>query len=170
MNVDDLHNSLEKILNILKNGYSDNKDLLYLFSTYIASNPDFKYNATYLTDSIDRFFLDCEIYETKKLIFEEVIKYLNSVNLSKFEIEIEFDSKFKYNTADNSNLQVIVNNNNLPDIHRIGAKQFLMKLTLIKPMKIEYSHLIKVSTKSKDQCVKKVSNFIDVINKYNNEE
>lgn len=170
MNVYDLQKSFEKVLNILNNGYKDDKDLLYLFSSYIASNPDFKYNITYLTDSIDRFFLDYEIYETKKLIFEEVIKYINSINLSKFEIEIEFDSKFKYNTDGSSNLQIIANNNNQPDIYRIGAKHFLMKLTLIKPIKIEYSHLIKVDAKSNDQWVKIISNFITVINKYNNEE
>lgn len=170
MNVYDLQKSFEKVLNILNNGYKDDKDLLYLFSSYIASNPDFKYNITYLTDSIDRFFLDYEIYETKKLIFEEVIKYINSINLSKFEIEIEFDSKFKYNTDGSSNLQIIANNNNQPDIYRIGAKHFLMKLTLIKPIKIEYSHLIKVDAKSNDQWAKIISNFITVINKYNNEE
>jgi len=170
MNVEDLHKSLQRILNILKDGYKDDKDLLYLFSSYIASNPDFKYNSTYLTDSIDRFFLDYEIYETKKIIFEEVIKYVNLVNHSKFEIEIEFDSKFKYNTDSSSNLEIIVNNNDSFDFHRIGAKQFSMKLTLIRPKKIEYSYLIKTDSKSNDQWIKKISNFIKVIEKHNNEE
>ncbi|MCL3782126.1 hypothetical protein EMN47_17195 [Prolixibacteraceae bacterium JC049] len=172
MNKEDFNKPSLKILNIIKNGYQNDKDLLFLFSSYIASNPDFKYNTTYLTDSIDLFFSDFEIYSQKKLIYEEIIKYLNILNSSKFEVEIEFDSKFKYNTKSSTSLETLSNNNTHNetfDFHKIGARRFAMKLTLITSHNIEYTHMIDKDDKSK-KWEELVSNFMKIAEKQNNEK
>lgn len=161
-----------KILSIIKEGYKDDKELLFLFSSYIASNPDFKYNTTYLTDSIDQFFIDYNMYSRKILIFEEIINYLNKLNSSKHEIEIEFDSKYRYSTNINLNLEIVKKNNTNVDpfdFHNIGSKQFLFKIIQVKPKRIEYTYLIDTEDKSK-HWKKKVSNFISIVEKQNNEE
>lgn len=50
--------------------------LLPLFSIYISSNKDFKYNATYLTDSIASFKKTVEIFQNKK---EKVQKFAENL-------------------------------------------------------------------------------------------
>lgn len=172
MNNEDFNKPFRKILHIIKEGYKDDKELLLLFSSYIASNPDFKYNTTYLTDSIDQFFIDYRMYSRKKLIFEDIINCLNSLNSSKLEIEIEFDSKFRYNTVSNSNLEIVLNNNTYVDsfdFHKIGSRQFPFKIIQVKPKRIEYTHLIDTDDKSK-KWKKWVSDFMNIVEKQKNEK
>lgn len=172
MNKDEFNKPSLKILNIIKDGYQNERDLLFLFSSYIASNPNFKYNTTYLTDSIDKFFSDLEIYSHKKKIYEEIIDYLNKLNSSKYEIEVEFDSKFKYNTKSSTKLEVVSNSNiynETCDFHKIGANKYVMKLVLIKSNKIEYTHLIDKDDKS-IKWEEIVSEFIKIVEKQNYEE
>jgi hypothetical protein len=173
MNIEDLNKPLQKTLNILKDGFKTDKDLLYLFSSYVASNPNFKYNTTYLTDSIDHFLMDLELYSKKKTYFDEVIQYLQELNKSKFEIEILFDSKFRFNTIESDNLEVVKDTiiyNNSYDFHLIGSKDFSMKLILVKPIKIEYSYIIKIDSKPNLQWKKMISNFMNIIEKQKHEE
>ena len=93
-------------------------DILHLFSAYIASNPDFKYNRTYLTDVIDTFIKDLKSYrddieEIKKILkkkipnipgskhttiyIDDIIEITISKNeVSEIIIEPEKESSFRF--------------------------------------------------------------------------
>lgn len=171
MDNEEFHRPGQKILEIIKNGYKNERDLLFLFSSYIASNPDFKYNTTYLTDSIEQFFQDYDRYSQKKLIFEEIINYINNNNTLNQEVEIEFDSKFTFNTKKNTALEILEYNyyDDSFNFHEIGSQFFTLKLTLIKPIKVEYTFNIETNKKS-NHWKMQIENFLRIIQKYQNEE
>ena len=50
------------------------EDEIRLFNEYISSNRNFKYNKTYLNDSISDFFEVCKIFQSKKQKVEEFYK------------------------------------------------------------------------------------------------
>jgi hypothetical protein len=156
--------SFQISLNALHRGFRNRKDLLYLFSSYIASNPDFKYNSTYLTDSIDSFFEDQACFKAKQIVFYKIIDYLKKETEGKYEIEVVFDSVFKYNTFESKDLEIINDSNNTYYFNRMGEKLFILKLILLNPERIEYQYeIIKYNTN--EEWHKVVDSFIKIIRK-----
>jgi hypothetical protein len=156
--------SLQISLNALQKGFKNRKDILYLFSSYVASNPDFKYNSTYLTDSIESFFEDRACFKAKQIVFYKIIEYLNEKTEGKYEIEVVFDSVFKYNTLYSKDLEVLIDSNSTFSFDRIGDKTFIVKFILINPQRIEYQYeIIKYNTD--EDWKKKTDNFINIITK-----
>lgn len=155
---------LQRSLNVLKRGFRNRQDLLYLFSFYIASNPDFKYNTTYLTDSIDSFFEDQECFKIKQNTFHNIIDYLKDQTKGKYEIEVVFDHVFKYNVNESQDLEVFNETNSPFSFYKLGEKSFMMKLIFLQPNRIEYLYEIK-KYKTDEEWLKKVDNFINIISK-----
>ncbi|MCE5284521.1 MAG: hypothetical protein LLG02_01545 [Pelosinus sp.] len=80
-------NSLNKLLQHKET--AQKTELLKLFTSYIyMSNPDYKYNETYLTDMIPAFWLNIEKY-TRKVSFRENLIGM----LKKIEIKDEYKCK-----------------------------------------------------------------------------
>jgi hypothetical protein len=156
--------SFQISLEILKNGCKAEQDLLYLFSAYIASNPDFKYNLTYLTDSIDSFFQDQISFNDKQNVFYKVIDYIKEETLGKYKIEVIFDSVFKFNLYESTDLEILSENNSTFHFNRMGDKSFIMKLSLLEPTEIDYLYEIKRYS-TDEEWQNKVDSFIKIISK-----
>lgn len=123
--------------NILLKRVKNPKDILYLFSMYIASNPDFKYNYTYLTDSIDIFFEDYEKFRAKKEVFMEIINYIKAMTKKDYDIDIIFDYTFRYSILESTEIEVVSENDNYKFDH-MGDKSFVVKFQINTPKYIEY--------------------------------
>ena len=132
--------------------FKDEK-LLQLFSIYISSIRDFKYNATYLTDSIATFKKSVEIFQNKK---EKVQKF--SENLIKkcstpcdwfmvFDDVFLIDNYFRFTTL----ITFIKNFNSSNDentlyilekIKKNHLKQFNLFSLNSKKIKVVYYNLV----------------------------
>ncbi len=123
--------------NVLLKKVKNPKDLLYLFSMYIALNPDFKYNYTYLTDSIDIFFEDYLNFKAKKEVFMEIINYIKAMTKKDYDIVIIFDSTFRYSILESTDIEVVSENDNYRFDH-MGDKSFIVNFQINKPKQIEY--------------------------------
>lgn len=131
------------LLDIVKNGFKIEKDILFLFSAYISSNPNFKYNITYLTDSIDSFIKNYHLLRSKIEIYKEIVEYIKTINKSTYTIEVKFDDFMTYTI--NKQETIASNSNGVPnknDIFSICNPNLFIKLTSIKP-RIEYTYELK---------------------------
>jgi hypothetical protein len=82
----------------------------------------------------------------------------------KYEIEVVFDSVFKYNTFESKDLEIINDSNNTYYFNRMGEKLFILKLILLNPERIEYQYeIIKYNTN--EEWHKVVDSFIKIIRK-----
>ena len=68
MSTDDLiyYQYIQTLNEFSKDDIKRYKKQLQLFNEYLSSNRNFKYNKTYLDDSIDNFFKACETFQMKK--------------------------------------------------------------------------------------------------------
>ena len=84
-------------------------DSLELFSLYISSNPDFKYNITYLTDQIESFKRSCFELNNRFYQFENLIIVIRSITPKGIRGYLIFDEIFKYgvNTDEDDYLELI---------------------------------------------------------------
>lgn len=85
------------------------KDYIELFSLYISSNPDFKYNRTYLTDSIDIFFIAVSDLKQKISAINRIVSRIKKSLRIEKDISIVFDEFFEYKIKDfpESNFKII---------------------------------------------------------------
>lgn len=68
-----------------------NKKKILLFNEYISSNKNFKYNSTYLNDSVDAFFNVCKVFNSKKKRANKFCKLLDKM-LFKNKLESNYKS------------------------------------------------------------------------------
>ena len=83
-----LKRCIEKTLNA--------KIYLELFSLFISSNPDFKYNHSYLTDSIEPFINAISIIRKKSQNYKRLIDKLALQTPKNIKRTIVFDDLFEY--------------------------------------------------------------------------
>ncbi|MCX6237629.1 MAG: hypothetical protein NTY07_08755 [Bacteroidia bacterium] len=76
------------------------KDGLKLFCEFISSNPDFKYNRTYLTDSIDIFFDALTNIRQRIATFKRIVSRIKRHFEIEKDVSIVFDDFFEYNIKD----------------------------------------------------------------------
>lgn len=155
-------NRHQQALNTLKNDVKAIHNLLYLFSSYVASNPDFKYNVTYLTDQIDIFLADQSKYRSKIKIFKKVLDYTVSNGTRNHELDLFFDAKFHFNTATSSNLE-ISERAEFPNPNEMSRQEFLFKIASGE-FGIEYTYLIKLDS-AYSTCCQYIDEFIQMIDK-----
>lgn len=146
----------KKTLDIIINGISKSENLLYLFSSYVSSDANFKYNQTYLTDQIESFFFDYGIFEKKRDVFNEIIKYIKNISSNNLKIEILLDETFYYSNIDNNERYII-------NFALLKKNEFVLKLTLNSPL-IEYSHIVKSNIQGEFEWKTLVNNFINIAN------
>jgi hypothetical protein len=86
--------------------------IIRLFSIFLCSNSDFKYNQTYFTDSIDDFFHTIKIFQRKYAICSNSLNILLSC-LDKYvnppSIKIIFDRIFMCHLSKNFNISILEN-------------------------------------------------------------
>ena len=82
-------------------------DLLDLFTTYIyMTNPDYKYNETYLKDMIPSFWNAVSIYTNKLDLREKILNKVQPITTSNdigFQIQIQLDETWELNYISDSN-------------------------------------------------------------------
>lgn len=154
--------------NSLLKGFKNRKDLLYLFSMYIASNPDFKYNYTYLTDSIDPFLKDYAEFVAKRLVFLEIIDYVKIQTKDKYDIDVVFNSIFRFNILRSIDIEVVSDDNSY-QFDQMGNKSFIVKFILHKTKDIEYQFEIE-KYDYEHEWKTKIDSFINIIIKKYNEK
>jgi len=153
--------SKHMIQDVLLKRVKNPKDLLYLFSMYIASNPDFKYNYTYLTDSIELFFDDYKKFSAKQVVFRKIIKHIKTKTNNEYDIDIIFDSTFRYNVLKSTEIET-VSENDLCRFDHIGDKSFIIKFLINAPKHIEYVFEIE-KYDNIDEWKTKIDSFLKVI-------
>ena len=102
--------TLDKISEYGINQYGE---YIRLFNEYVSSNRNFKYNKTYLNDSIDGFFEICEVFKRKKQILQNFHKKILKDYESLEDWYIVFDHIF---LVDGNKMVLIfddLNNNSL---------------------------------------------------------
>jgi len=149
-------------------------NILNLFSSYIATNPDFKYNTTYLTDSIQCFASDIEIFKIKFLIFKEIADKLHKALKQKYFVNVIFDEIFLCDAKNNSSVEIITDNSNLFRFDSIGRKDCIIKLEYRKIENsieaIEYIHRIdNIQLNNKEEIEPIITNLLKVIERQDHE-
>lgn len=86
----------ERVLRKCIEGDVDLRDNLELFTIFISSNPNFKYNKTYLSDSIDPFLYVVPILKRKFRFFKKLTDKLANQTYSEFDGAIIFDGIFEF--------------------------------------------------------------------------
>jgi len=153
--------SIQITYNVLLKGSKNSKDLLYLFSLYTASNPDFKYNSTYLTDSIDAFFEDYAKFRAKQLVFKKIIRYVKTKTKNEYDIEIIFDSTFRFEILSSTEIET-VSKNDIYKFDHMGDKSFIVKFLLKTPRCVEYEFEIE-KYNNNDEWKTKIDSFLNII-------
>lgn len=85
------------------------KNPLEMFSLFVTSNPDFKYNITYLTDQIGSFKQSCEVLSKRLNQFENLVEAIRKLTPKELSGYLIFDNVFQYgiNTKDDDHLEFI---------------------------------------------------------------
>lgn len=124
----------------------DYEKIIRLFNEFISSNKNFKYNKTYLNDSISDFFCVCEIYQEKKVRaknyydflknekFQDKLKNLYS-SLDEWYIVIDHLFLIDENGI-KFVLEEIENINQMSEIKKINLENELLKFNLYDLSKI----------------------------------
>lgn len=76
------------------------KDYLKLFCEFISSNPDFKYNSTYMTDSIEVFFNALTDIRQKIAAYKKIVSKIKRQIGTEKDLTIIFDEFFEYKIKD----------------------------------------------------------------------
>lgn len=133
-------NNLNKI-EILKDFLErDKKNPLELFSLFVTSNPDFKYNITYLTDQIGSF-RESRLELGKRFSqFKKVINQIREDTPKEISGYLIFDNVFQYgiNTDEEDRLEFI--NLDLFRFDKLDCDYYIVKFILgdkNNPKKIE---------------------------------
>lgn len=144
-------------IDILLKGLRSKKDLLYIFSSYVASDPDFKYNDTYLTDQINSFFNDYIYFIEKRNVFNKIKDYIKHINQDNYKIEILFDESFYYTNNEEQkeyrmNIPLLKNENHI-----------MLKLTASDGNRlIESSYEVKKNSSMQYEWKSDVDTFIEI--------
>ncbi len=103
-------------------------ELLNLFATYIyMTNPDYKYNETYLKDKISVFWEQIEIYKYKVEFRDEILKKIKNIAIldsikCKLSIQIDEVWELQYDSVSKDNntgwIESICENPNLKSVDR----------------------------------------------------
>ena len=153
----------KKTKDILLNGINTKDRLLHLFSSYIASDPDFKYNDTYLIDQIDSFLEDYRGFTEKRNIFNDIKDYIEQKTINGYTIEVLFDESFCY--PNDGAKENYVNFSLLKK-----KNSFILKLTLLdKATPIEYSYEITKDSSMHFDWKLAINDFLDLISKLSDE-
>ncbi len=138
---------------------TNTQDILELFSIYLSSNVNFKYNQTYLTDSLDDFFSKVEIFREKYLICNESIKLILKSVKSSEEIPnicLLFDNIFEYRIPGIGKL-IIINNEDFC-YHEIKKNNIVFICrTLSEPVQ-EYVFNVNCKDSTKHKVVEDINN------------
>ena len=114
---------------ILLKGFSKpiDSDILYLFSSFIASNPDFKYNITYLSDEISDFLRTLEGFKEKYKLFSKKIVDFHSNVKGKYIIDVIFDEVFKFTIGNEIIESFCIDKNEHFPFYQLGKKNFTVR-------------------------------------------
>lgn len=100
------------IQSLIQNETLSQGDILNLFSIYLTDNPNFKYNITYLTDSIPLFKKSIGVFSDKFFFYNEASNRLYELNNSNSIIDIYFDEIFKFSLNKGVKFELITANIN----------------------------------------------------------
>lgn len=133
-NIQDFLNSFLKRKSI-GNEYS-----LKLFAFYIASNPDFKYNITYLTDQISSFTKSSAELKLRFNHFEKIIAWVRKQTPKEKKGYLIFDNVFQFEVNIDEEDRLTFNNLNSYRFDKINSENYTVKFILgdkNDPQKIE---------------------------------
>lgn len=164
--LDNIDNSLKKTINHLIDTNNDITDYLYFFSSYIAANTDFKYTTTYLTDSIEEFSSDLEIFKSKFKLYKNISEEISNKSIDIEETYIIFDNIFKFKICKEIIFKLVDENIDTFNFRQLGKKQFTVKFMHIvnEFQTIEYTHKISTIDQSgKNRTIELFLNFLNYL-------
>ena len=128
----------------------EQETVVKLFAIYLSSNPDFKYNQTYFTDSIDDFFYRVNNFKNKYSLCNLVVKSLLPC-LDKYEnkpiINVLFDGFLKAQLPDDKIIKIIDSVEHFR-FYEISNEYLILSFEAVTPQVQQY--ILKISYKSKD--------------------
>lgn len=108
--------------------------LLELFATYIyLTNPDYKYNETYLKDMIPEFWVNVEKYNLKVEFREKLLKAVQKVHIpksAKCQLTIQIDDTWELrldNTYEDSTDEWIRTISEIPKLNSVDNNKTYIK-------------------------------------------
>lgn len=126
---------LNKLSELSKHKKTPQKEgLLELFATYVyLTNPDYKYNETYLKDMIPEFWVNVEKYNLKVELREKLLKAVQKVhipNSAKCQFNIRMDDTWELsfdNTYEDSTGEWIRTISEMPKLNSVDNKKTYIK-------------------------------------------
>lgn len=118
-----------KPVEILINNPIISSETLFLFSSYISSNPNFKYNSTYLTDIIDVFSEDVAKFEIKIKKFEGIANEIYLRIKNRIKVDLIFDEVICFKMDQNNQCIRKIYEEKIDSfkLNEIGKKNFTIK-------------------------------------------
>lgn len=140
----------------------DKKNPLELFSLFVTSNPDFKYNITYLTDQIGSFRESRLELEKRFSQFKKVINQIRKDTPKEISGYLIFDNVFQYgiNTNEEDRLEFI--NLDLFRFDKLDRDCYIVKFILgdkNNPEKIETYKIIQMKATDIESKMKELWAF-----------
>lgn len=120
-------NKIEILEDYLKEGV---KNPFEMFSLFIASNPDFKYNISYLIDQIELFKKSREELKDRFNHFEKTITLINKNTPDDLRCLLIFDNVFQYEINRNEEDRLTFINLDSYRFDRIDSKNYIVKFIL----------------------------------------
>jgi 5'-deoxynucleotidase YfbR-like HD superfamily hydrolase len=169
------YEKIKKTLDLLlkSNVSIQDESLLHLFSYYINSNPDFKYNRTYLTDLILPFIESQNQLKEKYNLFKFIARNIAIKTPKKLDVTLVFDNLIKFIVTNSTISDSEYINLNNYRFDKIDTGNLIIKFIIgdIEDPKIIESYRLKISlneekvdkSKLKKEIVEKWLEFI----KYN---
>lgn len=126
---------LNKLSELSKHKKTSQKEgLLELFATYVyLTNPDYKYNETYLKDMIPEFWVNVEKYNLKVELREKLLKAVQKVyipNSVKCQLCIKIDDTWELrfdNTSEESTVEWIRTISEMPKLNSVDSNKTYVK-------------------------------------------
>lgn len=108
----------------------DVRNPLEMFSLFVTSNPDYKYNITYLTDQIKSFKESRLELKNRFIQFEEIVKRIRKLTPKEISGYLIFDKIFKYGVNINEDDHLEFINLDSYRFDKIDSKNYIVRFIL----------------------------------------
>lgn len=154
------NNKREQLLKKCIEGDIDLRDNLELFTVFISSNPSFKYNQTYLSDSIGPFLKVIPILRKKFISFKKLAEKLANQTPFEFKGAIVFDSFFVFEINYSISSDFKFYNIDNFRLDNLKEDEFTVKFVWEANKDLKRTEIKKLDMRDKQKVVRHWTNFI----------
>lgn len=135
------------------------RDYLELFSLHISSNPNFKYNQTYLTDTIDVFISALTGMKQKIKTYNQIVKRIRKRIDTEKDVFVVFDEFFEYKINDLISGRFNIVNTDRFRFDKVSRDYCVIRFILKVEGSIEYNEVFRVNLNDKKNTDSLLNDF-----------